>query len=149
MIPVYRTLSLLSRLAGCCVLALALTGCNNDPTSPTVNVGFQTVDVRIGTGAEAILGKTIAVHLQGWLYTNLVVDHKGTQFATTIGGEPLPLTLAEGQLIPGLVRGLPGMKVGGFRRIVIPPDLAFGSQGNGSIPGDATLIFDVELISVN
>lgn len=110
----------------------------------TTASGLQYADLVVGTGAEATVGKQVQVHYTGWL-------QNGTQFDSSRDrNEPLPLTLGEGRVIPGWEEGLTGMKVGGQRQLIIPPNLAYGEQGagNGLIPPNSTLIFDVELVSV-
>jgi FKBP-type peptidyl-prolyl cis-trans isomerase FkpA len=104
--------------------------------------------LRVGSGAEAAAGKVVSVHYTGWLYDGSKPDGKGIQFETSVGTTPFSFTLGFGQVITGWDQGLPGMKVGGVRRLVIPPSLAYGSVRNGPIPPNATLIFEVELIDV-
>lgn len=111
--------------------------------SPTPAKGLQITDTVKGTGAEAKVGSTITVKYTGKLADGTVFDSTDKQ-----GGNPATFTLAQGQLIDGWVQGIPGMKVGGKRTLVIPPDLAYGAQGNGSVPPNATLTFDIELIDV-
>jgi FKBP-type peptidyl-prolyl cis-trans isomerase FkpA len=105
--------------------------------------GLQYEDLVAGDGAEAVAGKTVTVHYTGWLTD-------GTQFDSSLDrGQPFEFLLGAGAVIPGWDEGLQGMKVGGKRRLVIPPDLAYGSQAvGGVIPANSTLIFKVELISV-
>ncbi len=98
-------------------------------------------DVVVGTGAEAVNGKTLTVN-----YTGKLQD--GTVFDTSVGKTPFELVLGAGQVIPGWEQGLQGMKVGGKRILTIPPSLAYGEQGAGSIPPNATLTFEVELLDV-
>jgi FKBP-type peptidyl-prolyl cis-trans isomerase len=111
---------------------------------PTVTAsGLQIIDIKIGDGAEAVKGHTVSVHYTGWLAD-------GTKFDSSLDrGQPLPFLLGAGQLIPGFDEGVVGMKVGGERRLIIPPDLAYGADGYPPlIPANATLTFDVQLISV-
>jgi FKBP-type peptidyl-prolyl cis-trans isomerase FkpA len=136
------------RLAMVCVaLGVALGACGSSPTSPT-SAPFSQTDLRVGSGADAAAGKVVTVHYTGWLYDGSRSDGKGVQFETSVGGTPFSFTLGFGQVIAGWDQGLPGMKVGGLRRLVIPPSLAYGSVRNGPIPPNATLIFEVELIDV-
>ena len=117
------------------------------PTSPSVglDVPFSTEDLRVGTGQEAMNGDRLSVDYTGWLYDPNAPENKGTEFDSG----NIPFTLGASQVIQGWDRGLLGMRVGGLRRIVIPPDLAYGDSGAPpAIPGDATLLFEVELVSI-
>ena len=134
------------------VLALAVSGCSGDsPTSPsTTNLPFSTVDLRVGTGAEATTGRPVTVNYTGWLYNAAGTDNKGTLFDSSLaaGRTPLDFTIGANNIIPGFSQGTMGMKVGGLRRVIMPPSLAYGSQGSQSIPPNATLIFEIELLAV-
>ena len=114
------------------------------PASALGGVGGQLLvqDEVIGTGAEAAIGSIVSVH-----YTGTFQD--GRVFDSSVGGEPFQFILGAGQVIPGWDQGLQGMKVGGKRLLIIPPDLAYGSQGYGPIPSDATLTFEVELVEIS
>ena len=117
------------------------------PTSPSVglDVPFSTEDLRVGTGQEAMNGDSLSVDYTGWLYDPNAPDNKGMQFDSG----NIPFTLGAGQVIQGWDQGLLGMRVGGLRRIVIPPELGYGTSGAPpAIPGDATLLFEVELLSI-
>lgn len=98
-------------------------------------------DTQVGTGAEAVPGKTLSVNYTGKL-------ENGAVFDTSVGKQPFEFVLGAGQVIPGWDQGLQGMKVGGKRTLTIPPSLAYGEQGAGSIPPNSTLIFEVELLDV-
>lgn len=137
--------------------AFAVSGCGgNDgggstPTAPSANVPFSTVDVRVGTGAAAVLGRPALVNYTGWLYSTTAADNKGAQFDSSLspGRQPYPINSLGTGTIQGFSMGIIGMRVGGLRRVIIPPDLGYGSQGSGStIPGNATLIFEIELLAV-
>lgn len=135
-------------LAALAALAAACGG-NSSPTAPDQrNVQFSQTDLRVGTGAEATTGKRITVNYSGWLYSEAAEQNKGTLFDTSSGRQPIQFVLGAGSVIRGWDQGLVGMKVGGIRRLVIPPDLAYGSSGNGPIPANAALVFEVELLSV-
>ena len=129
--------------------ALAGSACgssNNSPTSPSsppVNVPFSTVDLRVGTGTEATAGRSANVRYTGWLYSASAPDNKGSQFDSG----SFTFTIGTG-VIPGFSQGVVGMRVGGLRRVVIPPSLGYGSQPNGPIPANSTLIFEIELLSI-
>lgn len=105
---------------------------------------LQIEDHVVGTGEEATAGKRVSVH-----YTGTFED--GRTFDSSVPrGEPFEFKLGAGQVIKGWDQGVAGMKVGGKRRLVIPSDLAYGSRGAGGvIPPNATLVFDVELVSVS
>ena len=116
------------------------------PSSTPTTKGATTLektDQVVGDGAEAKEGSTITVKYTGKLQDGTVFDSTEKQ-----GGQPATFTLAKGQLIDGWVEGIPGMKVGGKRTLTIPPDKGYGAQGSGSIPPNATLIFDIELVDV-
>ena len=132
------------------LVAVAAAGCSKDTgTSPsTVNVAFSNTDLRVGTGTEATTGRTVTVSYTGWLYNSAGVDHKGTQFDTSVGRTPLVFVLGTSGIIQGFNQGVTGMKVGGARRTVMPPSVAYGSQGSGAIPPNATLVFEIELLAV-
>ena len=135
------------------VSALLVSGCtsgDSTPTSPSVNVPFSTTDLRVGTGGEATLGRTVAVHYTGWLYSTSAPDNKGTMFDSSLspGRTPFIFTVGTG-VIQGFSQGTIGMRVGGQRRVIIPPSLGYGSQGAApTIPPNATLVFDLELLAV-
>jgi FKBP-type peptidyl-prolyl cis-trans isomerase len=111
---------------------------------------LQTTDGKIGAGADATAGKEVTVHYIGWLYDPKSADHHGKKFDSSRDrGEPFSFRLGAGMVIRGWDQGVAGMKVGGTRTLVIPSDLAYGRRGaGGAIPPDATLVFDVELLSV-
>jgi len=100
-------------------------------------------DKQVGKGAEATAGKTVSVHYTGWL------TH-GQKFDSSLDrGQPFKFRLGAGQVIPGWDKGVAGMKIGGKRKLTIPPNLGYGERGAGGvIPPNATLVFDVELLGV-
>ncbi len=120
------------------------------PPTPAVDPLIKT-DVKIGTGAEATLGATVSVHYTGWFYKPMATRQRGRQFdSSRERGEPIEFMLGAGRVIKGWDQGIEGMKVGGKRTLIIPAHLAYGKRGapGGSIPPDADLIFDVELVKV-
>lgn len=124
--------------------AAADTGAVVSTNSPkTMANGLIIEDVKIGTGAEAVKGALISVH-----YVGTLVD--GTKFDSSRDrGEPFQFPLGQGMVIQGWEQGFEGMKVGGVRKLTIPPDLGYGAQGAGGvIPPNATLKFEVELLGV-
>lgn len=100
-------------------------------------------DITAGTGAVATAGNNVTVHYTGWLTD-------GTKFDSSLdSGQPFQFALGQGQVIAGWDQGVEGMKVGGKRKLTIPPDLGYGASGAGGvIPPNATLIFEVELLSI-
>ncbi len=106
--------------------------------------GFEKKDLVVGTGKEIKLGDTIVVSYRGWL------AETGAEFDNSYKtNKPIVLTLGAGQVIKGWELGLPGMKIGGRRQLIVPPALAYGSEGRGGIiPPNATLGFEVELVQV-
>jgi len=129
------------------ICALAAAGCSST-TSPTDPVAFTQLDLRLGTGTEAAAGNTLTVNYTGWLFDNSKTDQKGIQFDTSVGRAEFSFQLGVGQVIKGWDQGLVGMKVGGQRRLVVPPSLAYGEFRNGPIPPNSTLVFEIELIDV-
>src|SRR5262245_10239207 len=103
------------------VTTLLASGCtNSSPAAPTPDAApFSSTDLIVGTGAEATNGKTVTVNYTLWLYSASAADHKGTQVQTTAGGPPFAFVLGAGRVIAGWDRGVPGMKVGGRRELVI------------------------------
>jgi FKBP-type peptidyl-prolyl cis-trans isomerase len=105
--------------------------------------GLAYQDTKVGTGATAAAGQNVSVHYTGWL-------PDGTKFDSSRDrNQPFDFKLGAGQVIRGWDEGVAGMKVGGRRLLVIPPDLAYGPSGSGPIPPNATLVFDVELLGVH
>ena len=136
------------------VSAAACGGSSNTTTpSPTdqtwvANVPFSTTDLQVGDGEEVVDGKTVSVDYYGWLYSTAASDNRGSLFDTSCLSTcaPIRVTMGANQVIKGFEQALLGMKVNGIRRATIPPDLAYGATGNGSvIPPNATLIFEVRV----
>jgi FKBP-type peptidyl-prolyl cis-trans isomerase FkpA len=113
----------------------------------TTPSGLQYEDAISGSGATAASGNKVAVHYTGWLYTDGV---KGAKFDSSKDrGQPFSFPLGAGHVIGGWDEGVQGMQVGGTRVLVIPPELGYGARGAGGvIPPNATLMFEVELLSV-
>jgi peptidylprolyl isomerase len=109
--------------------------------------GLKYTDTKIGDGATAKAGNKVSVNYTGWLYEN---GAKGKKFDSSLDrGQPFQFTLGAHQVIAGWDEGVAGMKVGGKRTLIIPPELGYGARGaGGAIPPNATLIFDVDLLQV-
>jgi FKBP-type peptidyl-prolyl cis-trans isomerase len=127
---------------------LASAACTSSPTAPTVTPPFTQTEIVIGLGDPAATGQRLTVNYTGWLYEANVPETKGVQFDSSRGLTPITFTLGGGQVIQGWDQGLVGLRVGGSRRLVIPPSLAYGSVRHGIIPPNASLVFDVELVSI-
>ena len=129
------------------ILLVAAAACNKTATSPTSSAPFSSTDLVVGTGALASTGNRVTVAYTGFLYDSSKPNGKGTQFDTSSG---FSFTLGAGQVIKGWDQGVAGMRVGGQRRLVIPPELGYGSTGAGGgvIPPNATLVFDITMNAV-
>ncbi|MGA8756206.1 MAG: FKBP-type peptidyl-prolyl cis-trans isomerase [Stellaceae bacterium] len=141
-------------LAGA-VVALALTAAGT-PLANAVAAeakviempdGLKYTDNKVGDGATATAGNKVSVHYTGWLYKD---GAKGAKFDSSVDrGQPFDFTLGAHQVIEGWDEGVAGMKVGGERTLIIPPELGYGARGAGGvIPPNATLMFDVQLLKV-
>ncbi len=113
-------------------------------------MGLQQTDLQLGTGAAIEKGQLAVVHYTGWLYAQGAPENKGQKFDSSHDrNEPFEFPLGGGQVIKGWDEGVVGMKVGGKRRLIIPPEMGYGARGAGGvIPGGATLVFDVELLGI-
>jgi len=139
------------------MLLFAAAACAQDPPAtppapeaPPAEVLLVT-DLVPGIGDEVLPGMIAIVHYTGWLYDPAAKELRGKQFdSSRERGQPFSFPVGAGRVIRGWDQGLPGMKVGGTRRLVIPPSLAYGARnvGNGLIPPYSTLLFEVELLAV-
>lgn len=111
----------------------------------TLSGGTQVEDVLVGKGQEAAPGRSVTVHYTGWLYQG---GKRTKKFDSSVGSEPFTFTLGAGEVIKGWDDGVVGMKVGGKRTLVLPPAVAYGSDGDETIPPNSWLIFDIELLKV-
>ena len=114
----------------------------------TTDSGLQYTDHTVGDGAEAVSGVTVEVHYTGWLWVD---GARGAKFDSSVDrGQPFQFRLGARSVIGGWDEGVAGMKIGGKRELIIPPDLGYGSRGAGGvIPPNATLNFEVELLSIS
>ena len=140
--------------SACVVLALAILAAmplerSDAATNQVIEMpnGLKYTDTKAGDGATAASGNKVSVHYTGWLYNN---GAKGAKFDSSVDrGQPFQFTLGAHQVIAGWDEGVVGMKVGGKRTLIIPPELGYGARGAGGvIPPNATLMFDVELLGV-
>jgi FKBP-type peptidyl-prolyl cis-trans isomerase FkpA len=137
-----------ARIALVLALSVSAVACGGDDrsTAPTPPAApFSAMDLREGTGTTAAQGRTVTVSYTGWLFDPSRPESKGTQFDSQ---GSFTFQLGVGRVIAGWEQGIPGMKVGGQRRLIIPPNLGYGSQMVGSIPPNSTLVFDVMLLNV-
>jgi FKBP-type peptidyl-prolyl cis-trans isomerase FkpA len=111
---------------------------------------FAQTDLTVGTGTRAARTARITVNYTGWVYDPNKPDHKGSQFDTSVGRGPFSFTLGAGEVIRGWDQGFNDMRVGGKRQLVIPAELGYGAEGtpDGSIPPNAPLVFEMELLDV-
>ena len=137
---VFAILLALAAVPMASLLALAA----GEITTPS---GLRIIDVKPGTGPVPKAGQTVTVNYTGWLFVD---GKKGKKFDSSLDrGEPFSFILGQGQVIKGWDEGLATMHVGGKRTLIIPPDLGYGESGaGGDIPPGATLIFDIDLLSV-
>jgi len=130
------------------LLLVAAYGCSSStPAGPDQsNVAYSTTDLKLGSGTEATTRKTVTVKYVGWLYDESAPDHKGTQFDANM----FSFVLGDNTVIKGFEMTVTGMKIGGARRAVIPPSLAYGTAGNpaANIGPNATLVFEITLLDV-
>jgi FKBP-type peptidyl-prolyl cis-trans isomerase len=154
------TLKLIASVAcaAACALALSACGGGSDDTTvvadPTITpAAFSATDTTVGTGTVAAAGDLVTINYTGWLYNSTATGYKGTQFETSVGGNPISFTLGVGAVIPGWDQGVVGMKVGGSRTLIITPSLAYGNNAVTTtsgvvIPAKSGLVFDVTVVSV-
>ena len=141
-------------LFACIALTAACSGKSEAPPSAAAVqspvTALQKITLKPGTGAVIGGGQIAVVQYTGWLYEAGATDHKGKQFDSSLTRrEPFKFPLDTGSVIKGWDQGVVGMKVGESRRLVIPPELAYGDAGAGGvIPPGATLVFDVELVGI-
>jgi len=118
-----------------------------EPKQVTTASGLKYTDVIVGKGDPAKSGDKVDVHYTGWLYEN---GKRGTKFDSSVGKSPFPVTIGQTRVIQGWTEGLQGMRAGGKRELIIPPNLGYGAGGfPGAIPPNATLDFEIEMLSIS
>ena len=134
-------------LAAAAAFSLTACGGSSDSGSSVVvanPAAFTKTETLVGTGTEATTGKTVTVTYTGWLYSTTATNNKGTQFDSGT----ISFVVGSSQVISGFDQGVLGMKVGGKRTVLIPSSMAYGSTGQGAIPANAGLVFDIALTAV-
>ena len=125
---------------------IGTAGCKKAPTGPDVTLTVN--DLTVGTGATVVTGSLVTLTYSAWLFDASKLDDKGVLVQTTDGASPFTQRVGIGAMIAGFDLGLPGMKVGGVRRLIVPPELAYGAVGSPPlIPPNATLVFDITLLN--
>ena len=146
----------MSRILGLSLLLIAAGALAAPPADPAIAearqqataAGVQITDLKVGKGPAIHAGQTATVHYSGWLYDPAAADGKGKPFDSSKERGPFSFPLGQHQVIAGWELGVAGMQKGGSRRLKIPPELAYGARGAGGvIPPNATLVFDVQLLS--
>lgn len=138
----------------CIAVILGSTACSQRAAAPTTVTApaadFQIEDLKAGEGEAVTAGRIALVEYTGWLYESAAPDHKGAEFDSSHRtGQPFRFPLGAGRVIKGWDQGVAGMRVGGRRRLTVPPALAYGDDGAGGvIPPGATLIFEVDLVGI-
>ncbi len=125
-----------------------LNACVNSPMGPSRFAPYSQTDLRVGTGPAIATGDIITVHYTGWFYRDDQPEQKGAAFETSLGKEPIQIAVGSSGVIFGWNQGIPGMQVGGLRRLVIPPSQAYGAFRTGPVPPWSTLIFEIEAVSI-
>jgi FKBP-type peptidyl-prolyl cis-trans isomerase len=150
--PRYFRPRLFQPLRALLAAAVLLAGCspNTQQESTVSTAQLKITELKPGTGPAIKTGQTAVVHYTGWLYVEDAPDHKGKKFDSSLDrNDPFSFPVGGGQVIQGWDQGVAGMQVGGKRQLVIPAELGYGSRGAGGvIPPNATLLFDVELLSI-
>lgn len=126
------------------VAAIAVVGCSGDKSGEEMmtDSGLKYVDIKVGDGESPQAGQLVTVHYTGWL-------EDGTKFDSSVDkNRPFEFTIGAGGVIKGWDEGVMTMKVGGKRKLTIPPELGYGARGIGPIPPNSTLIFEVELLAI-
>lgn len=137
-------------LSTCLILPASGVMAQMQSDTQEVSSRLQKIDVKTGNGEEIQPGRTAVVHYTGWLHDPLAAKEHGHQFDSSRGRPPFSFVLGSGKVIKGWDQGVAGMKIGGKRTLIIPPELAYGARGAGGgiIPPNAALIFDIELIDI-
>src|SRR3982074_3749047 len=144
-----RSVATAALLISACAIAAAPQKGEFPVTAPAPTT-LEITDVKAGKGPAITAGQTAVVHYTGWLYSPSAADHKGKKFDSSRDrNDPFSFHVGGGEVIGGWDQGVVGMQAGGQRQLVIPPALGYGARGAGGvIPPNATLLFDIELLSI-
>jgi FKBP-type peptidyl-prolyl cis-trans isomerase FkpA len=118
------------------------------PAHAARSIALKKIDTVVGSGRLAMKGDTVVVQYGAWLFAPRQAGQRGASFDTVSGNESFSFKLGAGSVIPGWEEGVPGMRVGGKRSLIVPASMAFGKTGNGPVPPGANLIFEIELLDV-
>ena len=147
-----RSILTAALLISACTIAAerAAPAQKENPLTEPVPTTLEMTDVKMGKGPAITAGQTAVVHYTGWLYSAATPDHKGKKFDSSRDrNDPFSFQVGAGEVIGGWDQGVAGMQAGGQRRLIIPPSLGYGARGAGGvIPPNATLMFDIELLSI-
>ena len=134
-----------AQVIGVLTLATCLAGCgsSSNPLAPVGGIYLRVTDLITGTGPLVEIGDVLTINQVGWLYDSSAPDNKGQQIDAANG---ITFVLGASQVISGIDQSLTGMRVGGKRRVQIPPDLAFGPTGSGAVPPDTPVVFEIEIV---
>jgi FKBP-type peptidyl-prolyl cis-trans isomerase FkpA len=143
----FRSILTAALLVSACAIA---AGAKETPVTAPAPTTLEITEVKPGKGPAITAGQTAVVHYTGWLYSESAADHKGKKFDSSRDrNDPFSFQVGGGEVIGGWDQGVVGMQAGGQRRLVIPPALGYGARGAGGvIPPNATLLFDIELLSI-
>jgi FKBP-type peptidyl-prolyl cis-trans isomerase FkpA len=144
----FRTVRRWGAIAALAALPALAAACVEAPTAPSSYAPFSQTDLVVGSGEPAQTGDIVSTHYTAWLHNPSAPEQKGAQVDSSRAFGPFDFLLGVGQVIAGWDQGVVGMQVGGVRRLVVPPSLAYGPARNGIIPPNATLLFEIELLRI-
>lgn len=143
---VRRSIRSFAVVAAAALVLAGASACSN-PLKPS-DYGIEVTDLVVGPGTEVKTGRGATVHYTLWLLDDGRPERKGTFIESNVDGAPFSFVVGYSGVISGWHIGVPGMKVGGTRRLVIPPEYAYGGSSNGQIPANSWLVFEIELVGI-